>query len=90
MRKADKACDLTNYGRALKEWMRLHALYRQEDTTLGDFAALMRTATAAADAHRIKDAEFTVVGDEEEEEVEKVEWNEPAGFIPEKIEEDEE
>jgi hypothetical protein len=89
MRKADKACDLTNYGRALKEWMRLHALYRQEDTTLGDFAALMRTATAAADAHKIKDAEFTMVDDEAEAEVEKVDWTEPAGYIPAKVEEDE-
>jgi hypothetical protein len=89
MRKADKACDLTNYGRALKEWMRLHGLYRQDDTTLGDFAALMRTVTAEADAHKIVDAEFTVTGEEDEKPAERVDWQEPAGFIPAKTDEDE-
>jgi hypothetical protein len=89
MRKADAACDLTNYGRALKEWMRLHGLYRADDTTLSDFAKLMQEITASEDGARtaqVVDAEFTVNEDGENEEVE---WQEPAGYIPAKVDEEE-
>lgn len=77
MRRADAACDLTNYGRALKEWIRLHGLFRQDDTTMGDFSELIRRVTdASVPGAKVIDAEF------EASEPEVTPWTPPPSFAP--------
>ena len=76
MRKSLSELDLTNYGRALKEWCRLHGLYRQDDTTMGDFAAAIRMVTAGADA-KVLDAEFSVKPEDYDDKVVDAEFETP-------------
>jgi len=86
MRKSLSELDLTNYGRALKEWCRLHGLYRQDDTTMGDFTALIRQITAHDDA-KVLDAEFTVKPEDfDDPEIVDVEF-EPPMHLPKEDEE---
>lgn len=82
--KAIENLDLTNAVRIVKEHARLHGLYKQEDAGVGDIARLMREITAADDSGDIVDAEFTVLEDDEKEEV--TDWKAPE-FTP--LQEDE-
>jgi len=80
MRRAAHACDLDAEVKVLKEWMRLHGLYKQDEGG-GDIAALIRRVSALDGpdgSTKVIDAEFSTPDDPPEVET----WGAPENWEP--------